>query len=324
MASLIPERNLSVGIDMGGSWIRVALGNRSGRIIRKSVVPMGANDAATFIKHLDDLIRRVAGDSLERVVGIGIGAAGRLDLKDGSIIFSPHTCLRDMHIKSELESCTGIDVCLLNDCAAAVIAEHLIGAGKGCENLVYVGIGTGIGGGIMVNDRLLLGKDGNAHEIGHMIIDIEGGIECECGGFGHWEAYTSGSGLPKLAMLLADRYRQDSPFLERVRGGQTTAKDIFKAASCNDHFAEHIIEVAADINSKALANLVNLYDPELITIGGGLAIKNKNLVILPISEKLPAYSFNRVPRVLPTPLGEDAPLLGAIMSVYYPSNIHAT
>lgn len=318
----LDSRDRSVGIDMGGSWIRAALGDRNGKIIRRAVAPMDAGDADAFIKQLDALIRRVAGDSLGEVTGIGIGAAGRLDLKRGAIMFSPHTCLRDFGIASELESRTGKEVRLLNDCATAVLAEHLIGAGRGCDNLVYVGIGTGIGGGIIVDGRLILGKDGNAHEIGHMIIDIDGRIACECGGLGHWEAYTSGSGLPKLARHLAEGYAEESPFLDCVRKCRPNAKEIFDAAAGKDRFAVHVLDVASEINSKAFANLVDLYDPELITIGGGLAMKNRDLVMPPISERLPAYSFNRAPRVIPTPLGEDAPLLGAILAAYGPAGTH--
>jgi len=309
-------RNLSVGIDVGGSWIRAALGNQYGRVLQRAVAPMDAKDTSAFVRQLDSLIRGVAGGVFEEVVGIGLGVAGRLDLKRGAIIFSPHSCLRDLNIKSEIEARTGREVHLLNDCAAAVLAEHLIGAGKGCDNMIYVGIGTGIGAGIIIDGKLILGKDGNAHEIGHMIIDIEGRLACECGGLGHWEAYTSGSGLPKLARYLSSKPARNSPFLGRVQMEAVNSKEIFDAAICGDNFALDVLECAAEINSKAFANLVDLYDPELITVGGGLAIKNKDLVVPPISAKLPVYSFNRAPKVVASPLGEDAPLLGAIMSVY--------
>ncbi|MEN3035535.1 MAG: ROK family protein [Candidatus Methanosuratincola sp.] len=308
----------AVGLDIGGSWIRAALGDQSGRILRRTVRRVARGSPDQFISQVIGIINDVCGGDFGGVEGIGVGAAGRLDLRKGSIEFSPHASLKSVPIKDAIEAEFRKPAIVLNDCVAAAVAEGSVGAGRGIGNLVYVGIGTGIGAGIIVDGRVLLGKDGNAHEVGHMIIDLEGRVKCNCGNLGHWEAYTSGSGIPKFARYLSEGFSCASRLAEMTRAGsvEVEAKEVFSAAYGGDPFAKLVIEKAAEINAKAFANLVNLYDPETITIGGGLALKNPCLTVDPIAELLPRLCFNAPPRVMPTPLGEEAPLVGALLSAF--------
>jgi glucokinase len=293
------------------------LGDGDAKVLRKMSLPVDAKSNDSFIKQLKALILKVGGGDLSRVDGIGIGAAGRLDIRKGTLVYSPHTSLRDVKVKL-LEDRLGKPVTLLNDAVAAALAERFIGAGRGHDNLIYVGIGTGIGGGAVVDGRLLIGKDGNAHEMGHMIIDIDGRLECSCGGRGHWEAYTSGSGIPNFARLLAEMYQGKTPFLNRVKSRRIEAKAVFDYARRGDGFAKFVLDESATVNAMAFANLVDLYDPSIISVGGGVALKNPDLVVSPIAARLARYAFNAPPNVVSTPLGEDAPLLGAILSVFKP------
>lgn len=306
----------SVGLDIGGSWVRAAIGTREGAILKREAERVSSESGESFIKQIEGLVLRVCDGDLSKVSGIGIGAAGRLDMRKGIVGFSPHTGIRDVPLVEALEESLGKEVILLNDCVAAALAEKIIGAGKGTDDIVYVGIGTGIGGGIVSGGELLLGKDGNAHEIGHMTIDLEGRLACNCGGRGHWEAYTSGSALPIYSRLLAGGYDGvETPLLGRL-GSVASSKEIFEAHRSGDAFAKYVLDKAAGINAIGFSNLANLYDPSIITVGGGLALKNVEEVIRPIDQLLPSLSFNRPPKVLPTPLGEDAPLLGAVVSVF--------
>ncbi|MDH7556051.1 MAG: ROK family protein [Candidatus Methanosuratincola sp.] len=308
----------AVGLDIGGSWIRAAMGDQGGRILRRSVRRVERGSPDRFVSQAIGIIKDVCGGNLEEVEGIGVGAAGRLDIRKGTIEFSPHASLKSVPLKDAIEAEFRRDAVVLNDCVAAAVAEGEIGAGRGIGNLVYIGIGTGIGAGIVVDGRVLLGKDGNAHEVGHMIIDLEGRLECNCGGLGHWEAYTSGSGIPKYARYLSGGFTGASRLAELVRGGggELEAKEVFSAAYGGDPFAKLVIEKAAEINAKAFANIVNLYDPQTITVGGGLALKNPSLTVDPIAEALPRLCFNSPPKVVLTPLGEDAPLVGALLSAF--------
>ncbi|MBC7120884.1 MAG: ROK family protein [Candidatus Methanosuratus sp.] len=308
----------AVGLDIGGSWIRAALGDKEGKILRKSVRRVASGSEDQFISQVIEMVREVCRGDPGEVEGVGVGAAGRLDIRRGSIEFSPHTTLSRIPLKETIEAEFRRPAVVLNDCVAAVMAERMVGAGRGVENLVYIGIGTGIGAGIIVDGRVILGKDGNAHEVGHMIVDLDGRIACSCGGIGHWEAYTSGSGIPKYARYLSGGFAGAGGLIERIRscGEKVLAKEVFSAAYDGDPFARFVIEEAAEINSKALANVVNLYDPQTVTIGGGLTLKNPSLTVDPIIRKMPPLCFNVPPSVSVTPLGEEAPLLGALLSAF--------
>lgn len=310
---------MGLGLDIGGSWIRAALGDQQGNFLRKSVRRVAAGSGEEFMRQVAAAVREAAGGKVGELDGIGVGAAGRLDVRRGRLEFSPHTSVKEVRLVDELEGEFGKPVALLNDCVAAVLAERAVGAGRGLDNVVYVGIGTGIGGGAIVDGRILLGKDGNAHEVGHMTIDIEGRLQCSCGGRGHWEAYTSGSGLPAFSKHLSEGYTGHSDLKGKLLGGDAVeAKDVFEAAYREDPLAMHVLEQAAEINTMAFANLVNLYDPQLITVGGGLALKNPALTIDPVAGRLPSVCFNSPPAVRATPLGEDAPLIGALVCAFDP------
>jgi glucokinase len=309
-------QSLSVGLDIGGSWSRAALGTRDGKIIKSVALPVDGSSNTSFLAHLDGLIEKLMGSGMPSVAGIGVGAAGRLSLSKGCILFSPNTKLRDVELRNHLMERFRKPVVLLNDCVMAALAEKRIGAGVGHENIVYVGIGTGIGGGIFVDGRVLLGKDGNAHEIGHMIIDMEGKLACECGGVGHWEAYTSGSGIPKYARLLARTFGMETPLSSKLQRASLGSKDIFEALEAGDPFAKHLLSECARLNGMALANLTNLYDPEIIVIGGGVAVKNRKAVVTPMEAEVKKYAFNIPPKISSTPLGEESPLIGSVLSVF--------
>jgi glucokinase len=307
---------LAVGLDIGGSWSRAALGGPDGKIIRSIALPVDRRSNDYFLDHLSGLIEKLVDDQMHSIAGIGIGAAGRLDISKGRILFSPHAQLKDVDVSSHVTGKFNKPVVLLNDCVMAALAEKRIGAGVGHKNLVYVGIGTGIGGGIIVDDRVLLGKDGNAHEIGHMIIDMDGRLTCECGGKGHWEAYTSGSGIPKYARLLARTFGMETPLSSRLARANLGSKDFFDALVAGDPFAKHVLEECARLNAMALANLTNLSDPEIIIIGGGVAMKNRKAVVAPLEAEVQKYAFNIPPKVSSSPLGEESPLIGSVLSVF--------
>lgn len=311
---------LAVAVDVGGTWVRAALGDVAGRILRRDAQPVDARSSDHFLDQLAIMAQGVCGGDLSQVKGIGIAMAGRLRVAEGILAYSPHTSLREVRVCDVLGERLRASVTMLNDNLSAAYAEAFLGAGKGYRNQVYVGIGTGIGGGVMADGRLLIGKEGNAHEMGHMIIDMEGRLPCSCGGRGHWEAYTSGSGLPNFARLLKGRYGgpQGTPLFRQVGESSAGAKDVFDAARAGDKFAGFVIGEAAKVNAMALANLADLYDPSLIVMGGGVAIKNKELVIDRASELIEGYSFNTAPGVAVAEFGADAPLKGALLSVLHP------
>jgi glucokinase len=211
---------------------------------------------------------------------------------------------------------------LLNDCNAAAIAEKRIGAGKNVDDVVYITMSSGIGGGVILDGRLLLGKDGNAAEIGHTVVDMSMGMICGCGKKGHWEAYCGGNSMPKFAKFLVEsKYDNvNSTLARKLKEGIHTvsAKDIFDYARAGDEFALIFINTVAEINGVGVANVVDVFDPSVISIGGSVALNNVDLVVEKLKPFVERYAINRVPDIVPTPLGHDAPLIGAILAAMDP------
>jgi len=322
---------LAIGIDLGGTNVRVALGNSDGRILKKiyertdkSKGPEGVSKQ--IIRMISSLIDEKT--SMERIEGIGIGSAGPLDIRRGGLMKPTNLPFDFVPLVKPLEEEYNLPTYLLNDCVAAVMGEKHFGLGKSHNNLVYVTISTGIGGGVYVDGHLLIGKDGNAHEIGHFTIDFEGRLLCGCGRRGHWEAYCSGNGIPNYSKLIIEEKGlmkiTGSSLIEEVRRNgyaSITAKVIYDYAKVGDKVAELIVERIGILNAIGFACVVDAYDPTLITVGGSIALNNPNLVINPIKQHTGEHARNRIPEIKLTPLREDAVLYGALASVFHQKEI---
>ena len=302
---------IHVAVDLGATWIRVASGDEEGlrnRIVKKTDRRHGpegvVNQIIGMIRALD-----------VEVEAIGVGSIGPLDLSRGCIVRTPNLPFDEISIVEPLEEAFGVEVRLLNDCSAAVLGEKHFGAGRGLRNLVYITLSTGLGGGAIVDGHLLLGKDGNAVEIGHLTIDPDSELVCGCGCRGHWEAYCSGRNIPNYAqLLLRGRGLGDGPLRQLTGGdpGRLTAELIFKAAKMGDETALWIVDRIGFVNAIGFADVVNAYDPELITVGGSIALRNPRLILDPIERYIDDYLINRRPEIMVTPLGDEAVLYGAL------------
>ncbi|WP_455364900.1 ROK family protein, partial [[Eubacterium] cellulosolvens] len=230
-----------IGIDIGGTNVRAALANDKGQILarldEKTDKLSGPEGLSRQIIHMIHSLKTFEIDS------IGIGSAGPLDLKEGSIVNSPHLGYKRIPLVRPLKSEFNIPVYLANDCVAGVVAEKEYGQGKKYSNLVYVTMSTGIGAGVYADGRLLLGKDGNAHEIGHITIDYTGALTCGCGCKGHWEAYCGGENAQNFIKYQLEKKKlQDieSSLIYRISGGDFTrlsSQDLFESAQKRDAIA---------------------------------------------------------------------------------------
>ncbi|MCD6480364.1 ROK family protein [Candidatus Bathyarchaeota archaeon] len=302
---------IHIAVDLGATRVRVAAGDGRGlryRIVEETDRRHGPEGVARQI------IRMIRTLEVE-VEAIGVGSIGPLDLSRGCVINTPNLPFDEIPIVEPLEEAFGVEVRLLNDCSAAVLGEKHFGAGRGLRNLVYITLSTGLGGGAIVDGHLLLGKDGNAVEIGHLTIDPDSELICGCGCRGHWEAYCSGRNIPNYArLLLRDRGLGDG-LLNQLTGGdpgRLTTELIFKAARMGDETALWIVDRIGFVNAVGFADVVNAYDPELITVGGSIALRNPRLILEPIEGYIDEYLINRKPRIMLTPLGDEAVLYGAL------------
>jgi glucokinase len=320
---LVKEKNI-IGVDLGGTWVRLALSNEEGLFLGKVQEVVDKSSEEAIVKQIITIIRSLCGKSEvdpTAMKGVGIASAGPLSLKEGALINPTNLPFEYVPLTEPISEELGLPTYLVNDCTAAVLGEREFGAGKGLDNIVYITIGTGIGGGAIVDGCLLLGKDGNAVEIGHLTIDFEGRLKCGCGKKGHWEAYCSGRNIPNFVRMKLEEIDktivEKSLIYEKVNGdlSKLTSEILFNVAKEGDKLSLQLVEELGVLNAIGFANVINAYDPSLITVGGTVTLENKRLVLSPIRKYVENYALNRVPKIMATPLGEDAGIFGAVAAV---------
>ena len=300
-----------ITVDIGATNIRVASGNEHGFITKLTEATDQENGPEGVPEQIIRLINKLQTD----VEAIGVGSIGPIDLKKGIITNTPNYPFNQIKVVGPLQEEFNVPVGILNDCATGALGEHVFGAGVGVGNLVYVTLSTGLGGGAIVDGHLLIGKDGNAPEIGHLVIHPDSELLCGCGGRGHWEAFSSGNNIPRFASLLLKERDWTRSTLHKLTNddpSKLNSKMIFDEAKNEDKISVEIVEEIGKINTVGFADIVNVFDPELITVGGSIALNNPNLILDPILENIHEYIINRMPEIMITSLGEDVVLYGAL------------
>lgn len=309
------KKSYAISIDLGATNVKAAIGDRNGNFLIKKSEKTVRKGKLAIANQIIRIIKEMLSEvelNLNHIQGIGIASIGPLDLKEGKIIKPANLPFKEVSLKKPIAKKLKLPVYVLNDCTASVVGEKFFGVGKSVKNLVYITLSTGIGGGAYVDNHLLIGKDGNAVEIGHIIIDHEGKLRCGCGKRGHWEAYCSGKNIPKFVKLFLKKKKIKHDWLSK----KITAKQVYDAAKRNDKLALQIVEEIGRLNAIGIANVINVYDPSLITIGGAIALNNKELVLKPIKKYVKEFAINRLPRIMITSLGEDVGLYGALATVF--------
>jgi len=309
---------LAIGLDIGGTKVAGGLVDDQGRVHararrdtpHRSQSPKVVED--TLVAVVEELLELADGP----VVAAGIGAAGFVDAGRGVVAFAPHLSWRDEPLREALRSRLPIPVVVDNDANAAVLAEGRFGAARGESDVVLVNLGTGIGGGILRDGRVVRGHFGMAGEFGHMLL-VPDGLRCECGNRGCWEQYASGNALVREARTLLDaRSPMASGLAARfgTGGEELTGPGITEAARAGDRSA---VELLADVGrylGLGLANLAAALDPGAFVIGGGVSHAG-DLLLRPAREsfarQLTGRGYRPEARILQAELGNEAGLIGA-------------
>jgi glucokinase len=299
----------AIGVDLGATNIRVALGDDRGKIwvrLKEKTIRKGSREAIAeqILRMIGSLSRHL---KFKEIKGVGLASVGPLDREKKAIINTPNLPFKAIFLKKlrKLEK----PVFLLNDGQAGALGEKHFGEGKRTDNLVYVTLSSGIGGGAIVDGHLLSGEGGNAVEIGHFIVDTKYDLACSCGkGKGHWEAYASGENIPFFFRTWLDKEKLEADF------DASSAKNIFQAAKKENKIAQRFIEEIGRINAKAFSNLIVAYEPALITLGGSVALNNPHLIIRPIKRYVDR--FLKTPKIKISSLGEDIVLYGALAAAF--------
>jgi glucokinase len=312
---------LWAGIDLGGTWVRAAVSNNSGHLKAKIAERVDKSSAEAVGNQMIRLVRFLCdrqGVDLCSLEGVGVAATGPLVQEEGILMHPTALKFDRVLVTKPISSELGVPCVLINDAAAAALGEKTFGAAKNLDNYVYITISTGIGCGAIVNGTLLSGKDGNAHEVGHIVIDCEGRLVCGCGKRGHWEAYCSGSNIPGFVrMKLGDESKKvvrESLLSRAVKGNfsRLTTEGLFISAREGDVLATRLVKEIGVLNAMGVASVINVYDPSLITIGGTVTLRNQTLILDPIKKGVSDYVINRIPEIKVTPLGDDIGLYGAV------------
>ena len=321
---VVGKEEYVVGVDVGGTWTRVALFNTCScqmEKVKEKVDTQNATAISDQILRMTRLLCKKMRIRTSSLRGLGIASAGPLDIEEGALVKPPNLPFKQVSLVKPIKDKLHIPVFLLNDCTAAVLGESMFGEAQKNSNLFYVSLGTGIGGGAIVDNHLLIGKDGNAHEIGHFTIDYLGKLECGCGRRGHWEAYCSGRNIPNFVDL---RIRETGKEIfenkelasqNRVCPSKISAETLFGEAKNGNQRALQIVEEIGILNAIGFANVVNAYDPSQIIIGGAVALENSDLILSPIKKHIAEYAINRIPEIKTTSLGYDVGIYGGIASV---------
>ena len=276
---------LYLGIDVGATWTRALLIDELGRVINRVKIKTSANP-------VEDVAKAVAGWPFDAV---GVGSIGPLDLKTGWVVNAPNSPSRRFPLVEPLKR-FGKPIAVANDCVAAVWGEYVFR--HPVENLVYVTLSTGLGIGAIVNGVLLLGKDGNAHELGHAVIDFRSGRRCGCNGRGHLEAFVGGANMPG--------------FYQEVTGEPSIEPaEIFRRYRQGHERAREFVELWLDAVAAGVATIAAAYDPELLLIGGSVALNNWDIIAGKLPERLKEYLGVREPAIAQASFGDDEVAVGA-------------
>lgn len=302
-----------IGIDLGGTKVLGTLADLSGHI-QHEIYQRHSSEAPDVtpgenLDRLCDLIAELVATPRpagQRLRGIGVGVPSIVTPETGFVHWAPGLGWRDLPLKRILSERFGLPVYVENDVNLAALGEMSFGAGRGATNLVFIAIGTGIGAGVIIGGSLYHGQHQAAGEIGYLVPGPQY-LGRQYDFFGALESFASGKGVADRArQLLASRGHV-------VSNGQITAEDVFAAARAGEAWAQQVVDETVDYLGLAIANIGALLDPEVVILGGGVAL-SEDLLIQPIQRRL-AGVIPHVPRILPSPLGRRAAALGAITLV---------
>ncbi len=313
------EKKYSIGVDLGGTNIVCAIVNYQGKIVNRLKVPTLAERGkeATIKRIIETIHENIVQSSVvpDDIIGIGIGAPGPLDVKRGMINFAPNLPgWRDVPLRKILEDEFNMKVVLENDANAAAWGERCFGAGQGVNNLVCFTLGTGIGGGIIIDGKIYHGNNYGAAELGHMTVNKDG-PRCNCGNYGCLEAYSSATGIKNR---IKNRIREGikSDFLnfdEDKLFESLRLKSIFESARKGDRLTSIVVEEAISYLGIAIANITNILNPEMVVLVGGITNEGEKLLI-PLKgevKKRAFYSNYKSLKIVIGELGGNAGVLGA-------------
>lgn len=309
---------MKIGIDMGGMSIKMGLVNEANEIVERITIPTDLTvPYQVLIERMADAVKEMmaqAGVMAEQCEGIGIGSPGTIDAENGIILYSNNFGWENIPIVAEMKKHLEARIEIANDADAAALGEVCAGAAKGAKDAVLLTLGTGVGGGVILDKKIFGGATPGGCELGHVAIKY-GGLRCTCGRKGCLEAYASASALLRIAREKAASHPESmmnemcDNDLERMNG-----KIPFDAAQAGDEAGRETIEEYEGYLACGIANVINIFRPEKVILGGGVAAQRDNLT-MPLQELVADMCFGgkhgHIAQIVTSVLGNDAGIIGA-------------
>lgn len=317
----------SIGIDLGGTNIAAGLCDENYKILVKKSVPTRAereaDEISADIAALCHAVLKEAGLEKKDIAFVGIATPGTADSNTGVVEYANNLPFYRYPIAAKVAEMSGIEkVYIENDANAAALGEAMAGAAKGTQNSVMVTLGTGVGGGIIIDGKVYSGFNAAAGELGHTVIQYDGRV-CSCGRRGCWETYSSATGLIRTTKEKIAEYRakrMDTVLYEDDDRNRVSGRTAFNAMRMGDRAGREVVEEYIRYLACGISNMINIFQPEILSIGGGISNEKDNLLEL----LLPYVSVDQYTRSLPTKtvikiaeLGNDAGIVGAAAIGYH-------
>lgn len=307
--------NYYVGIDLGGTNTKIGLLDEEGNILFSTIVKTESEQGfEKTIERLSNILKIQVSNlniSFKNVAGVGLGVPG--PVANGRIVkfWANFPWPVNVDLAAEFEKHLGVPVKVDNDVNVITLGEMWKGGGRGYKNVLGLAIGTGIGGGVVVNGKLVSGKNGAGGEVGHIKVERDGKL-CGCGQEGCWEAYASATGLVREAKSRLT-VNKNNLLYERTKDREVEAKDIFDAARDGDEFSLNLVDYEAEFIALGIGNLLNVLDTDVVVVGGGIALAG-DILFDKINEKLRKYAMLSTLeglKIVQAELGNDAGIYGA-------------
>ncbi len=302
----------AIGVDVGGTSTKGGIVDDAGKIFERVEIPTEPNAGTrSIIAVVEDLVER-GSSSAFTPTAVGIGAAGFIDAATGSVTFSPNMVYDDPQIGGAVQARVGLPVVVDNDANAAAWGERTFGSAQGCDDIAMLTLGTGLGSGFIVAGRLIRGHSGAGAEFGHVVIDPDGPV-CPCGLRGCLEQYASGNAIARMARAAVEEDPESSILSFAGRPDEITGEHVARAAREYDETARAVLRRAGRALGIGLSNVVNVFDPEVIVLGGSVVGAGEPFLGAARDQ---LYAMTNAQRRRPvrldvTTLGHDAGILGA-------------
>lgn len=310
-----------VGVDIGGTNLKAGLVDENGVLLatQKMKVASIADDdgLAWTVASLVQELAHTVNISVSDVASVGVGVPGTVEIRSGSINYTCNLPLRNVPLRKLFHRYLSIPLYIENDANCAALAEFLVGAGRDSKRFVTITLGTGVGAGIVHNGKIYHGANGMAGEVGHMVIQ-RGGLPCPCGRHGCWEQYASATALKRMtAAALTAHPHSILAQVVAENEGRVSGQSAFIAARRGDPVGQQVCDEYVDYLACGVVNVVNIFQPDTLAIGGGVSNEAEEQLLLPVQQRVARESIpcgrDRRTRIVKAELGNRAGIIGAAL-----------